>query len=129
MLPASKKTITSVQYPDPRMKSDGIGLPTSAAAPTVASRNGNNRGANRRTREINPEDYADQVNTLQAREGAAILRNEDGTPFTYSQWRKELEKEEGYDTVDDNSSVTSERSRLEDLEGINLRKSLRLKNL
>ncbi|ASK12193.1 putative capsid protein [Solenopsis invicta virus 4] len=129
MIPASKKTMSSVQYPDPRMKSDGIGLPTSAAAPAMASRMGNNRNGNRRTREINPEDLQDHVSTLQAREGSAILRNDDGTPFTYSQWRKELENEEGYDTVDDNSSVTSERSRLEDLEGINLRKSLRLRNL
>jgi hypothetical protein len=119
LVPASKKTIVSVQYPDKTMESDGIGLPKKVEARMMANRMATPDNVRQRDEEIRRRQ---EEQRRQQQQDPGLLRR------VANRVRPKREIDEGIDTID-NLSDTSDVSQLSDFDGINMRKSLRTRPL
>jgi hypothetical protein len=136
LLPASSKTIVSVQYPDKTMESDGIGLPKKVATRTTVARSTVDEAAVLREQQIKLRDEEirrrqeeqRRMQEEQRRRQQQLLQANAVSRAT-DRVRPKREIDEGIDTVD-NFSDTSDVSQLSDFEGLgNMRKSLRTRSL
>lgn len=127
--PASGKTLPSVQYPDKKYKSDGIGFPTPNALANQA------RFANIENRmgavdDTITDNRSPPINPTQPPSTGGVLGTVGGVVGNIlpgrgkNKNRPKREVDEGIDTID-NLSDTSDVSQLSDFDGINMRKSLR----